>query len=105
MSKLISLKEAIATYLKDGDVLADVVMAELKDIMEVRSEPDFVKVYTHGKGIPQYSLGHEKRLGRIDEALSSFKHLYITGNAYRGIGVNDCVENSHKLAERIIDNI
>jgi oxygen-dependent protoporphyrinogen oxidase len=41
----------------------------------------------------------------VDEIVSRFHGLYITGNAYRGIGVNDCVENSYKLAEKIIDNI
>lgn len=91
--------------LKERDMLINVVMDELKDIMEIRVQPDFAKVYTHPKGIPQYSPGHEKRLEKIDGIVSRFQGLYITGNAYRGIGVNDCVENSYKLAEKIIDNI
>ena len=91
--------------LKGGDVLTNVVTDELKDIMEIKAQPDFAKVYTHVKGIPQYSPGHERRLEKIDEIVSRFQGLYITGNAYRGIGVNDCVENSYKLAEKIIDNI
>jgi oxygen-dependent protoporphyrinogen oxidase len=91
--------------LKDGDMLTNVVIDELKDIMEIKAQPDFAKVYTHVKGIPQYSPGHERRLEKIDEIVSRFHGLYITGNAYRGIGVNDCVENSYKLAEKIINNI
>jgi oxygen-dependent protoporphyrinogen oxidase len=91
--------------LRGEDVLTNVVMDELKDIMEIRAEPDFARVYTHVKGIPQYSPGHERKLEKMDEIVSRFHGLYITGNAYRGIGVNDCVENSYKLAERIIDGI
>jgi oxygen-dependent protoporphyrinogen oxidase len=81
------------------------VIDELKVIMGIDVQPDFAKVYTHRKGIPQYSLGHEQRLGTIDKYISKFNKLYITGNAYRGIGVNDCIENSYKLAEKIVQDI
>jgi len=46
-------------------------------------------------------LGHEEKLNRIEQILSKFSGLYLTGNAYRGVSVNDCIENSLKLAERI----
>jgi oxygen-dependent protoporphyrinogen oxidase len=86
-------------------VLTNVVTDELKDVMGIKAQPDFAKVYTHVKGIPQYSPGHERRLEKVDEIVGRFHGLYITGNAYRGIGVNDCVGNSYKLAEKIINDI
>jgi protoporphyrinogen/coproporphyrinogen III oxidase len=91
--------------LQDENRLTDVVMAELRDIMGITVQPDFVKVYTHKQGIPQYPLGHQQRLATIDKMTSNFNRLYITGNAYRGIGVNDCIENSYTLAERIVQEI
>ena len=91
--------------LQDENRLTDVVMAELRDVMEITVQPDFVKVYTHKQGIPQYPLGHQQRLATIDKMTSNFNRLYITGNAYRGIGVNDCIENSYTLAERIVQEI
>jgi oxygen-dependent protoporphyrinogen oxidase len=91
--------------LEKEDKLIKLVMDELRDIMEITVQPDFAKVYTHDKGIPQYSLNHQKRLAEIDKISSNFKRFYITGNAYRGIGVNDCVENSYKLAERLVQEI
>jgi oxygen-dependent protoporphyrinogen oxidase len=91
--------------LQDEKRLTDVVMAELRDIMDIKVQPDFVKVYTHKQGIPQYPLGHQQRLATIDKMTSKFKRLYVTGNAYRGIGVNDCIENSYTLAERIVQEI
>ncbi|MFZ5907872.1 MAG: protoporphyrinogen oxidase [Nitrospirota bacterium] len=83
------------------DKLIDLVTGELKDIMGIDVQPDFAQVYTHEKGIPQYERGHEKKLARIDEIVKRLKGIYITGNAYRGIGVNDCIENSYALAMRI----
>jgi oxygen-dependent protoporphyrinogen oxidase len=90
---------------ENEEKLINLVMDELKDIMEISAQPDFAKVYTHRKGIPQYPTGHEERLKRIEDYVRKINRLYITGNAYRGIGVNDCIENSYKLAERMVKEI
>ena len=94
---------AAALALQDNDRLARTVMHELETIMDIKAQPDFVKIYIHEKGIPQYVSGHGKRLETIDTIVNSHKGFYITGNSYRGIGVNDCIENSYKLAERIFN--
>jgi oxygen-dependent protoporphyrinogen oxidase len=88
--------------LQDNDRLAHMVINELEKIMDIKVQPDFIRVYTHGKGIPQYGLGHGKSLETIDAIVDSHKGFYITGNSYRGIGVNDCIENSYKLSEKIL---
>lgn len=87
--------------MQDDARLRDTVMEELRDIMNIKAQPDFVRIYRHERAIPQYNIGHGNRLKTIDEMLLKHKDLYLTGNAYRGIGVNDCIENSYKLAERI----
>jgi len=89
--------------LREDDRLINTVLGDLKDIMGIGIRPDFIKIYRHEKGIPQYLLGHQKRLDAIDEIVRRYKGLYITGNSYRGIGVNDCIENSFKLTERIVN--
>jgi oxygen-dependent protoporphyrinogen oxidase len=91
--------------MQDENKLVYLVMEELKNILGIKTEPDFIRVYKHEKGIPQYTLGHEKKLESIDIIINKFKGLYLSGNSYRGIGVNDCIENSYKLAERIIKDI
>ncbi|OGW38964.1 MAG: protoporphyrinogen oxidase [Nitrospirae bacterium RBG_13_39_12] len=87
--------------MQDEDRLLNTVMDELNDIMGIKAQPDFVRVYRHEKGIPQYSLGHERKLEAIDNIVNKIKGLYLIGNAYRGISVNDCIENSYKLAEKL----
>lgn len=88
--------------LVERDKLIKVVQEELRDIMGIKEDPDFVSVYVHEKAIPQYIRGHSERLKLIEEILLKYKRLYITGNAYKGIGVNDCIENSYKLTEEIL---
>jgi oxygen-dependent protoporphyrinogen oxidase len=91
--------------LEQEEKLITLVMDELRDIMGVTAQPDFAKVYTHRKGIPQYFLGHEQQTEQIAGICRNYKGFYVTGNAYGGIGVNDCIENSSKLAERILQEI
>jgi oxygen-dependent protoporphyrinogen oxidase len=83
--------------------LIDIIRKELADIIGITAEPDFVRIYRHGMAIPQYTVGHVERLKNIDAAMGKHHGLFLTGNAYRGISVNDCIENSAKLAEKIIE--
>ena len=91
--------------MQDEDALVDIVLEEFRKIMGIDVSPDFHRVYVHEKGIPQYSLGHEKKVQHLHGIAREFKHFYLTGNAYGGIGVNDCIENSFTLAERIVQEI
>lgn len=78
--------------------LIDTVKDELAGIMGIKVQPDFARVYFHEKAIPQYTIGHQERLKKIDALLIKYGGLYLAGNSYRGISVNDCIENSNKLA-------
>ena len=83
--------------------LIEIIRKELADIIGITAEPDFVRIYRHEMAIPQYTVGHVERLKNIDAALGKHQGLFLTGNAYRGVSVNDCIENSAKLAEKIIE--
>lgn len=86
----------------DNDKLVNIVFDELKPIIGLMTDPDMVRVYRWDKAIPQYLLGHSEILNIIDKRLKNHPGLYLTGNSYRGIGINDCVENSYKLADEIL---
>jgi oxygen-dependent protoporphyrinogen oxidase len=86
----------------EDEKIISMVFDELKPILSFKTEPDLIRIYRWEKAIPQYLLGHSKRLGSIEERLRSHPGLYLTGNAYKGIGINDCVESGYKLADEII---
>jgi oxygen-dependent protoporphyrinogen oxidase len=88
--------------MQDEKKLVDTVIAELGEIMGVKTLPDFARVYVHEKAIPQYTLGHQGRLETMERLRARYKELYITGNSYRGISVNDCIENSYRLAGQLL---
>lgn len=89
--------------MEQDSVLTGLVREELDAIMGIAVDPDFVRVFRHKMAIPQYTVGHLERLRSMDAVLEKFSGLYLTGNAYRGIGVNDCIENSWILAEKIVE--
>jgi len=77
------------------------VLGNLKDILGVAAEPEFVRIYRHQRAIPQYLVGHGERLARIEDALAAFPGLVPTGNAFRGVSLNDCVLNAQKTAQSL----
>ncbi|MEW5947004.1 MAG: protoporphyrinogen oxidase [bacterium] len=89
-------------FLDDAELTA-VVLEELKPLLGITGKPSFVKIYRWRNAIPQYVVGHGERLRRMENILGA-RHpgLFLTGNAYRGIAMNDCVEDAAKTAERVL---
>lgn len=87
--------------LLDEDKMIGIVKSELAEVAQIKADPDFVWSYRWDKAIPQYLVGHHEKLRMLDDAVSRHKGLYLTGNAYRGVAVNDCIANSVALAERL----
>ena len=87
---------------QDEKRLVDTVTAELGEIMGLKVLPDFARVYVHEKAIPQYTLGHQGRLETMERLLARYKGLFLAGNSYRGISVNDCIENSYRFAGQLM---
>lgn len=83
------------------DQLLDRVLSDLRDIMGLNAEPDFVSIYRHDKAIPQYRVGHADKLAAIDRQLEAFPGLVLTGNAFRGVSLNDCVLNASQTAQSL----
>jgi oxygen-dependent protoporphyrinogen oxidase len=76
--------------------------SELQGILGLRAEPDFIRVFRHDRAIPQYIVGHAARLDAIDERLQNHPGLILTGNAFKGVSLNDCVVNALKTAESLV---
>jgi oxygen-dependent protoporphyrinogen oxidase len=82
--------------------LTERVLSDLKDITGLSAEPEFVRIFRHDRAIPQYNVGHAARLESIDRILDRTPGLILTGNAYRGVSLNDCVVNAWKTAEVLV---
>jgi oxygen-dependent protoporphyrinogen oxidase len=52
--------------------------------------------------MPQYNLGHPKKLKQIDTALENHPGLALAGNGYRGIGIPDCIHSGEMAVQRVL---
>lgn len=80
---------------------AEAVAAVRRDLeltMRITGEPTFVRYRRYAAAIPQYELGHAARLERLEQGLAHFEGLRVVGNAYGGVGVNDCLRSARSLA-------
>ncbi|MFP2907475.1 protoporphyrinogen oxidase [Pyxidicoccus sp. 3LFB2] len=74
---------------------------ELKALAGVTAAPAFTEVIRWPLGIPQYNVGHLARVSALDAALQRWPGLHLTGNAYKGVGLNDCIRNGAQLADAL----
>lgn len=74
------------------------VRNDLEKTMGITVAPSFIRIFRHEKAIPQYTVGHGKRLEALAELLKKQPGLVLSGNSYRGIGLNDCVAAAHRGA-------
>ena len=88
----------------DAELLST-AMRELRELLGLRERPSFFRVCRHKSAIPQYEMGHLSRIKALDAALGNWPGLYLTGNAYRGVGVNDCTRDADRLATQIVESL
>ena len=82
------------------DQVIGIVRDELRQILGLRAEPLFARVYKWKSAMAQYGVGHLERLKRIERLRRQLPGLALAGNAYRGIGVPDCIRSGRDAAEQ-----
>jgi len=85
------------------DEMKRVVLDELGDLVDLRGEPEkFLVTRWMGK-MPQYHLGHLDRVAALEAEAARLPGLELAGNAYRGVGVPQCVQSGEQAAQRVAD--
>jgi len=84
------------------DEILRIAREELRQILGIGAEPIFTRVYKWKAAMAQYTVGHLERLNRIDRLRQQLPGLALAGNAYRGIGLPDCVRSGKQAAEQAL---
>ena len=85
------------------DEMLDTVRAELKKIIKLDARPIFSRIYRWRGAMAQYEPGHIARVERIENRIAHIPGLAISGNAYHGIGVPDCIRSGGQAAKVILE--
>jgi oxygen-dependent protoporphyrinogen oxidase len=87
--------------LLSDDEIRRLVQTELEEILGVTWHPEFAFVARWIRSMPQYHVGHLDLVATIDAELAGFPRLALAGNAYRGVGIPDCIHSGETAAERV----
>ncbi|PYX32218.1 MAG: protoporphyrinogen oxidase [Acidobacteria bacterium] len=91
-------KSAESGWGLSDDQIVGIIRNELQQILGLRAEPLFARVYKWKAAMAQYGVGHLDRLDRIERLRQKLPGLALAGNGYRGIGVPDCVRSGRDAA-------
>lgn len=84
------------------DALVGLSREELAELMGLTAEPMFTRIFRWVKGRPQYDVGHLDRVAKMEALADRVGGLYLTGSAYRGSGVPDCVKQGIETVEKML---
>lgn len=83
------------------DAIAARAVADLRRVAGLGRDPDFVSVWRHPAGIPQYDLGHAARAQAVRDDLARVPGLHVVGQATSGVGLNDGIAGAAALARAL----
>ncbi|HEY4425362.1 MAG TPA: protoporphyrinogen oxidase [Pyrinomonadaceae bacterium] len=89
----------------DGAEMARRVEADLRKLLGISEDPLFVEVAKWERSMPQYEVGHLERVGEIERMTSELPGLTLSGNAYRGAGIPDCVRSGEASASQCVNPV
>jgi oxygen-dependent protoporphyrinogen oxidase len=87
----------------DDSALRILVSQEMASLIGVRGDPILVRIARHPRAMPQYNLGHLERVEAIRRRLARYPRLFLTGIAFDGVGIPDCIHAAENTAQQVLD--
>jgi len=89
----------------DDQTMEHAVRRELASLLGIQTSPLFVRVARWPRSMPQYFVGHLKLVEQIEHMVARHTGLALAGNAYRGVGIADCVRSGEAAAEAMLKSL
>jgi oxygen-dependent protoporphyrinogen oxidase len=81
--------------------LRRIALEELAQLLQVTGQPLVTDIARWPRSMPQYHIGHLARVARVEQLIFTCPTLALAGNAYRGVGIPQCIASGEAAAERI----
>ena len=78
------------------DELISIVDRDLQKVLGISGVPLRLPITRWPRAIPQYNLGHAKRIASIENALQNYQGLQLRGNYLHGVALGDCIKNGYE---------
>jgi oxygen-dependent protoporphyrinogen oxidase len=89
-------------YEWDDRALVEAAHKEMRDLLGITAAPLFAFVHRYPKSMPQYPVGHLQHIAQINAKVSKHRGLALSGNAYGGVGIPDCIRAGEAAAEALV---
>jgi oxygen-dependent protoporphyrinogen oxidase len=90
------------TVALDDERILNLVREELQCIMGIDAEPVLARLHRWQNANPQYDVGHLERVAEIEKLAEELPGLYLTGSAFRGVGIPDCIAQGKNVAQAVL---
>ncbi len=84
---------------------ARIVEAENATALAINGPPLDRVVWKDSRALPQYNIGHAKRVAEIQNIARTIPNLMIAGNFLRGRSIGDCVDVAFEAAQDVHSRI
>lgn len=86
---------------RDDAELIALSRQQLAELLGARGEPRDVHVARWRDSMPQYHVGHVGLIEEVEHRAATHRGLALAGNAYRGVGIPQCIHSGFQAAERL----
>jgi len=89
---------------RSDEELVQTVLTEFRAILGLNpfAKPLFSRVFRWHLGMPQYTLGHLKRVELTEDRSTQIPGLALAGGCYRGVGVPNCIESGERAVSKVL---
>lgn len=92
------------SILLDDEALIAAVKADVRTLLPIQAEPIFTEITRLNHSMPQYPVGHVQSTNQLIAQLDAeLKGVYITGAAFDGVGLPDCIRQGKALASKVFE--
>jgi oxygen-dependent protoporphyrinogen oxidase len=91
-----------AEILNQSDAeLLQIAQSELQTLLQIQGDPLQTDLVRWTGKMPQYHVGHLQLVDQIEQHVRQHPGLELAGNAYRGVGIPQCVQSGNQAATRL----
>lgn len=81
--------------------LQEIALTELRQVLGLRGDPRLIDLARWRQKMPQYHVGHLQLVDAIQRLADQQPGLALAGNAYRGVGIPQCVQSGEAAAKKL----
>jgi oxygen-dependent protoporphyrinogen oxidase len=86
----------------DNERILDEVLRTLRPLMDIKSDPEMVRIDRHREALPLYHGAYQARMQAITNRLQYIPELHLEANYRGGVSVRDRLARGHAVANQIL---